>query len=123
MNTSDQKLAEPTDVPEVNLSGGEVEGGGKFWKRVSEGSRRQVWNGTADRTSGGLTKSDLTRNKRGKVVSKRAHAIGVKRFEEGKSWRKKSKRRSPLVRESKRVERRASEEKRIRARREARRLA
>ncbi len=36
------------------------------------GSRRQVWNGTAKRTSGGLTKSDLMMS-HGRIVSKSKH--------------------------------------------------
>ena len=35
------------------------------------GSRRQVWNGTALMTSGGLKKKDIKKNKRGDLVSKR----------------------------------------------------
>jgi hypothetical protein len=36
------------------------------------GSRRQVWNGTSKRTSGGLTKSDLMMS-HGRIVSKSKH--------------------------------------------------
>ena len=36
------------------------------------GSRRQVWNGTAKRTSGGLSKSDLMMS-HGRIVSKSKH--------------------------------------------------
>ncbi len=36
------------------------------------GSRRQVWNGTAKRTSGGLTKGDLMMS-HGRIVSKSKH--------------------------------------------------
>jgi len=36
------------------------------------GSRRQVWNGTAKKTSGGLIKSDLMMSK-GRIVSKSKH--------------------------------------------------
>jgi hypothetical protein len=36
------------------------------------GSRRQVWNGTAKRTSGGLTKTDLMMS-HGRIVSKSKH--------------------------------------------------
>ena len=36
-----------------------------------EGSRAQVWNKTALRTSGGLTKEDLVKNKNGYIVSKK----------------------------------------------------
>jgi len=37
------------------------------------GSRRQVWNGTSKKTSGGLTKSDLMMNKHGRIVSRSKH--------------------------------------------------
>lgn len=36
------------------------------------GSRAEVFHGTAKHTSGGLIKSDLTLNKRGGIVSKKA---------------------------------------------------
>ena len=36
------------------------------------GSRRQVWNGTAKKTSGGLTRSDLIMS-HGRIVSKSKH--------------------------------------------------
>ena len=36
---------------------------------LAEGSRRQVYNGTAKRTSGGLTKKDLVKNKFDRIVS------------------------------------------------------
>ena len=38
------------------------------------GTRAQVWHGTAYKTSGGLTKSDLFQNKNGRIVSKAKHA-------------------------------------------------
>lgn|GEM_PF-5707345 len=38
------------------------------------GSRRQVWNGTAKKTSGGLLKSDLMMNKHGRIVSRSKHS-------------------------------------------------
>ena len=41
---------------------------------VLEGSRAQVWHGTAHQTSGCLCKSDLIMNKNGRIVSKRKHA-------------------------------------------------
>jgi len=46
--------------------------GHKF--EVLEGSRAQVWHGTAHQTSGGLTKMHLMMNKNGRIVSKRKHA-------------------------------------------------
>merc|ERR1712072_1429547 len=48
--------------------------------KILVGSMRKVWNGTADRTGGGLIKKDLMVNKRGKVVSRKSAAIGKKRF-------------------------------------------
>ena len=41
------------------------------------GSKRQVYDGTADRTSGGLVKSDLMLGYKDKVVSKKKHALGL----------------------------------------------
>ena len=38
---------------------------------MSSRQRLEVWNGTRKKTSGGLTKQDLIKNKRGKLVSKR----------------------------------------------------
>ena len=35
------------------------------------GSRAEVWHGTAKKTSGGLLKKDLKKNKRGRIVSKK----------------------------------------------------
>ena len=40
------------------------------------GSKAQVWHGTAKHTSGGLTKSQLMKNKHGHIVSKKQHARG-----------------------------------------------
>ena len=44
------------------------------------GSKRKVWNGTADKTSGGLTVSNLKKNKWGKIVSKRKSANAAANF-------------------------------------------
>ena len=38
-----------------------------------EGSRAQVWHGTAHKTAGGLIKSQLLKNKHGRIVSKKKH--------------------------------------------------
>jgi hypothetical protein len=38
-------------------------------KTLKRGSRRQVWNGKAEMTAGGLKKEDLTKNTRGRIVS------------------------------------------------------
>ena len=37
------------------------------------GTRAQVWHGTAKKTSGGLTKNDLMKNKAGRIVSRAKH--------------------------------------------------
>jgi len=42
------------------------------------GTRAQVWHGTAEKTPGGLTKSNLMKNKHGRIVSRRKHASGKK---------------------------------------------
>jgi len=42
------------------------------------GSRAQVWHGTAYKTSGGLTKSHLIKNKAGHIVSKSKHTSAKK---------------------------------------------
>jgi hypothetical protein len=43
-----------------------------------EGSRAQVWHGTAFKTSGGLTRDDLMKNKHGRIVSKKKHTTAKK---------------------------------------------
>lgn len=42
-------------------------------RKVKYGSRRQVFNGSAERTAGGLTKDDLIKNERGRIVSAKRH--------------------------------------------------
>lgn len=46
--------------------------------KVTVGSKREVWNGTAKHTSGGLYKKDLMKTKDGRIVSKKKHAAGLK---------------------------------------------
>jgi hypothetical protein len=53
-------------------------------KVKAKGTAVEVWNGLAKHTSGGLTKSDLTQNKRGKIVSKKRQAAALKMIKEGK---------------------------------------
>jgi len=48
-------------------------GGGKTRKVTKYGSRRKVWNGTAEMTVGKLRKEDLMKTKRGRIVSKKRH--------------------------------------------------
>merc|ERR1739848_819080 len=50
--------------------------------KIAKGKRAKssVFRGTKAKTSGGLKKSDLTRNKDGKVVSKKASAAGKRLY-------------------------------------------
>ena len=47
--------------------------GGKTRKISKYGSRRQVFNGSAEMTSGGLRKEQLMKNERGRIVSAAKH--------------------------------------------------
>jgi len=51
--------------------------------KVAKGKRAKssVFRGTKEKTASGLKKSDLTRNKQGKVVSKKASAAGKKLYQ------------------------------------------
>lgn len=52
-------------MPEIRIQG-------KSYK-TRVGSRAEVWHGTAFKTTGGLTKSHLMKNKSGRIVSKTKH--------------------------------------------------
>ena len=52
-----------------------VQMGGKM---PAVGTKAQVWHGTAKHTSGGLTKKDLMKTRKGRIVSKKKHAAGQK---------------------------------------------
>ena len=45
---------------------------------MPQNERLRVWKGELKKTSGGLTKGDLIKNKRGKIVSKKRSAFGKK---------------------------------------------
>ena len=49
-------------------------------KLVASGSKAQVWHGTAKHTSGGLTRKDLMKTKKGRIVSRKKHTIGLRRI-------------------------------------------
>lgn len=72
-----------------------------------EGTRAQVFHGTAYKTSGGLLKKDLVQNKRGRIVSGKKHktAKNEKRLEKHGYFAEKGKfgmvRRSPKKSRSK----------------------
>ena len=42
------------------------------------GTKAQVFHGTAKHTSGGLIKKDLMKTRRGRIVSRKKHASGLK---------------------------------------------
>ena len=48
--------------------------------KMIEGTKAQVWHGTAQRTSGGLKKNDLMQLKDGRIVSKKKHLAGKRTF-------------------------------------------
>ena len=45
---------------------------------MTVGSKAQVYHGTATRTAGGLKKEDLMKTAKGRIVSKKQHAAGLK---------------------------------------------
>ena len=48
-------------------------------KTLKVGSRRQVFNGSAEKTPGGLRKDDLLKNRYGRIVSAKKHATMKKK--------------------------------------------
>ena len=60
-------------------------------KVAARGNKRAVWDGLAQRTPGGLTKSQLIKNSKGKVVSKKQHELGKKNSERLRGFRYKKK--------------------------------
>lgn len=55
-------------------------GGGVDTTSKNVGSKREVWNGTAEKTSGGLTIEKLGKNKRGHIVSVAKYLQGKQRI-------------------------------------------
>merc|ERR1740130_2010067 len=49
-------------------------------------ARYMVMSGRRVKTTGGLTKAKMMVNKRGKIVSRKAHASGHKRYKQIKGW-------------------------------------
>merc|ERR1719191_1147948 len=60
----------------------------KVVSKIAKGkmARSVVFRGTKEKTVGGLTKTDLVKNKNGKIVSKKAHASGKKAYANIKGW-------------------------------------
>lgn len=66
----DQEQEQKVVVPEVPPAG---KRDGKTRRVEKYGTRRKVWNGTAEKTKGGLRKENLVRNTRGRIVSAKRH--------------------------------------------------
>ena len=47
-------------------------------KLSAVGSKAMVWHGSARHTPGGLTRKDLMKTKKGRIVSRKKHAAGKK---------------------------------------------
>merc|ERR1712039_425780 len=50
------------------------------------GAKALVFKGSKEKTVGGLTKEGLMKNKRGKIVSKKASAVGKRNFRNIEYW-------------------------------------
>ena len=79
------------------------------------GSRLEVWKGKAARTSGGLTKGQLTVNKRKKIVSKKASGVAhrksnLKGFLASKAAKPAAKAKRPTAKPAKTRRRETKEE-------------
>ena len=61
------------------------------------GTREEVWAGTKERTRGGLTKDDLIKNKRGKIVSKKRSEMARKNVERLSKYQYKKKDGKPVA--------------------------
>merc|ERR1712100_476829 len=59
----------------------------KAMKKSNVGKKWQVLKGAKLKTKGGMKASDLMKNKEGKTVSKKKHALGQKSYEKNlKAW-------------------------------------
>ena len=63
-------MSAPAPIDAKNMTGG----------MLTNGSKAQVFHGTAHHTVGGLTRKDLIKNKRGKIVSRKQAAAGKKAY-------------------------------------------
>merc|ERR1719352_1152681 len=60
----------------------------KAISKIAKGrlAKALVLRGSKEKTTGGLKKDDLIKNKRGKVVSKRQSALGKRRYSNIEAW-------------------------------------
>lgn len=71
------------NAPEANAPANNATMGGtrksqRGGKMPAVGTKAQVYHGTAKHTSGGLTRKDLMKTKKGRIVSRKKHAAGKK---------------------------------------------
>jgi hypothetical protein len=59
---------------------------------LTVGSRVQVWRGHAKKTSGGLRKKDLMKNREGRIVSRKMHRRAKRRDNPLSEWIAEAKR-------------------------------
>merc|ERR1711977_275305 len=73
---------------EVAMKGLKATKKAKSASKIAKGKRAKVFvfKGTKEKTSGGLTQSDLVKNKRGKIVSMKKSAAGKKSYSNIKGW-------------------------------------
>ena len=71
MGKKDDEHDEHDEHAEHDMNGGKK-------KHKMLGSRAQVWHGTAKKTSGGLMRKHLKKNKHGRIVSKKMSATAKK---------------------------------------------
>jgi len=62
---------------DLELKGGQIKTEKRKRKNRIKGTKKEVWEGIATKTSGGLTKNDLMLSKRGKVISKKMYQRGL----------------------------------------------
>ena len=68
----------PADASGNNLFKGGRRSTHKASKVPAVGTKAMVFHGTAKHTSGGLTKANLMKTKKGRIVSRKKHALGKK---------------------------------------------
>ena len=83
---SPPKNSPPTNSPPTNsapATTAPATGGGRRTRKgpPAVGTKAQVYHGTAKHTSGGLTRKDLMKTKKGRIVSRKKHAAGKKALE------------------------------------------
>jgi len=69
MNNGNNKTRKNNKNSETMMGGAKI---------PAKGTKAQVWHGNARHTSGGLTKRDLMKTKKGRIVSRKKHAAGKK---------------------------------------------